>query len=154
MLTNIKRFFESHLMPRAADTEGEADHRLQLAVAALLLEMTQMDGQVRPEQCARVEAGIRDQFGLTPEETKQLIELAEAERLEATDYFQFTSLIKQHYGPERRVQLVENLWRIAYANKVLHHYEEHLVRKIAELLHVSHGAFIAAKHRSGGDSNA
>jgi uncharacterized tellurite resistance protein B-like protein len=154
MLTNIKRFFESHLMPRAADTEGEAEHRLQLAVAALLLEMTQMDGQVRPEQCARVEAGIRDQFGLTPEETKQLIELAEAERLEATDYFQFTSLIKQHYGPERRVQLVENLWRIAYANKVLHHHEEHLVRKIAELLHVSHGAFIAAKHRSGGDSNA
>jgi len=153
MLTTIKRFFESHLMPRTADTEQETEHRLQLAVAALLLEMTQMDGQVRPEQCARVQAGIREQFGLTPEETGQLLALAEAERLDATDYFQFTSLIKQHYGPGQRVQLVEHLWRVAYANNVLHHDEEYLVRKVADLLHVPHGAFIAAKHRGGGDSN-
>lgn len=147
MLNQVKAFFERHLLPDAAATGADADHRLQLAVAALLLEMTRMDEQVKAEECTAVEAGIRDHFGLTVEESRELIDLAEAERHEATDYFQFTSLINAHYGPEERARIVERLWRIAYADETLHRYEEHLVRKVAQLLHVPHGAFIAAKHR-------
>ena len=152
MLTQIKAFFEQHLMPDRAGSPGDEAHRLRLAVAALLLEMTRADEQVSAEECAALEAGIRDHFGLTADETRELIALADAERREATDYFQFTSLINAHYGPEQRVQIVEQLWRIAYADETLHTYEEHLVRKVAQLLHVPHGAFIAAKHRSGGDA--
>ena len=48
------------------------------------------------------------------------------------------------------MRLVELLWRVAYANEVLHKYEEHLVRKVADLLYVPHTAFIKAKHRAGG----
>ena len=69
------------------------------------------------------------------------------ERTESTDYFQFTSLINGVYTPEQKVSVVELLWRIAYANERLHKYEEHLVRKVADLLHVPHSAFIAAKFR-------
>jgi uncharacterized tellurite resistance protein B-like protein len=152
MLTQIKAFFEQHLMPDQAGSQGDESHRLRLAVAALLLEMTRADEQISAEECAALEDGIRDHFGLTADETRELIALADAERHEATDYFQFTSLINAHYGPEQRVQIVEQLWRIAYADETLHHYEEHLVRKVAQLLHVPHGAFIAAKHRSGGDA--
>jgi len=152
MLTQIKAFFEQHLMPDQAGSQGDEAHRMRLAVAALLLEMTRADEQVSAEECAALEDGIRDHFGLTADETRELIALADAERREATDYFQFTSLINAHYGPEQRVQIVEQLWRIAYADETLHHYEEHLVRKVAQLLHVPHGAFIAAKHRSGGDA--
>jgi uncharacterized tellurite resistance protein B-like protein len=123
-----------------------------LAVAALLLEMTRADEAVSAEECAALEAGIRDHFGLSADETRELIALADSERHEATDYHQFTSLINAHYGPEQRVQIVEQLWRIAYADESLHRYEEHLVRKLAQLLHVPHSAFIAAKHRSGGDA--
>lgn len=152
MLAQIRTFFEQHLIPdRAARAEDE-DHRLRLAVAALLLEMTRADDQVSAGECAALEVGIRSHFGLTAAETSELIALAETERREATDYFQFTSLINAHYGPEQRLQIVEQLWRIAYADEALHHYEEHLVRKLAQLLHVPHGAFIAAKHRSGGDT--
>lgn len=151
MLTQIKSFFDRHLLPDRAGTEAGEAHRLRLAVAALLLEMTRMDEQVKTEECAAVEAGIRDHFGLTAEETRELIALAEAERQEATDYFQFTSLINSHYGPEQRARIVEQLWRIAYADQTLHRYEEHLVRKVAQLLHVPHGAFIAAKRRGAGE---
>lgn len=151
MLTQIKSFFDRHLLPDRAGTEAGEARRLRLAVAALLLEMTRMDERVKAEECAAVEAGIRDHFGLTAEETRELIALAEAERREATDYFQFTSLINSHYGPEQRARIVEQLWRIAYADQTLHRYEEHLVRKVAQLLHVPHGAFIAAKHRGAGD---
>ena len=154
MLTQIKAFFEQNLLPGAKDAEEQAQHRLRLAVAALLLEMTRMDDQVRPEECEIVESAIRGHFDLTANETQELIDLAAAERCEATDYFQFTSLINKHYTPQQRVQLIEHLWTVAYADETLHHYEEHLVRKIAQLLHVPHSAFIAAKHRSRGGSSA
>jgi len=152
MLTQIKAFFEQHLMPDRVDSPEDEARRLRLAVAALLLEMTRADEAVSAQECAALEAGIQDHFGLSADETRELIALADSERHEATDYHQFTSLINAHYGPEQRVQIVEQLWRIAYADETLHHYEEHLVRKLAQLLHVPHSAFIAAKHRSGGDA--
>ena len=83
---------------------------------------------------------------------KELLELAEEERSESTDYYQFTSLINNNYTPEQKVRLVELLWRIAYANETLHKYEEYLVRKIADLLHIPHSAFITAKFNARGDA--
>ena len=145
MLNAIKDFFERNLSPGGAE-QAEA-HRLRLAVAALLLEMARMDETMRADECAWVEEAVRERFELTPEEARKLLALAEAERRDATDYFQFTSLINRHYGPEERVAVVRELWRIAYGDAALHRDEEHLVRKLADLLHVSHGQLLAAKHQ-------
>jgi uncharacterized tellurite resistance protein B-like protein len=150
MLKQINSFFREHLALGATETTAEAKHRLQLAVGALLLEMTRVDGEVRPEQCARVEAAIREHFDLTGEETAALIRLAEAERDDATDYFQFTQLINEEYSAKQKEDIVELLWAVALADRELHRYEEHLVRKLAQLLHVPHSAFIAAKYRAEG----
>ena len=150
MLNRIKRFFDQHLAaePMAQDPE----HVLRLAVGALLMEMTHMDGEVWPKQREAVEHAVRTCFDLAEGEANELLALAEAERAESTDYFQFTSLINRSYTPEQKERLVETLWRVAYANEALHMYEEHLVRKVADLLYVPHGAFIAANHRARGNS--
>jgi len=149
MLNRIKRFFDQHLA--MASMAQDPEHALRLAVGALLLEMTHMDGEVWPKEREAVEQAVRTCFDLTEEEIAELLDLAEAERAEATDYFQFTSLINGSYAPEQKERLIETLWRVAYANEALHKYEEHLVRKIADLLHVPHSAFIAAKHRACGN---
>ncbi|MCU0767219.1 MAG: TerB family tellurite resistance protein [Gammaproteobacteria bacterium] len=150
MLKRIRQFFDQHLAGVASAQDPE--HVLRLAVGALLLEMTHMDGEVRPEQRAAVERAVRASFDLTEEEADELLGLAEAERAESTDYFQFTSLINDAYSAEQKQRLVETLWRVAYADNVLHEHEEYLVRKVADLLYVPHGAFIAAKHRARGDA--
>lgn len=150
MLKRIKGFFDKHLTLASDAGDKDADHALRLGIAALLLEMTYMDGEVSTEQREAVENAVRTCFDLTERETNELLALAEAERSESTDYFQFTSLINRTYTAEQKVRLVEELWRVAYANEVLHKYEEYLVRKLADLLHVPHGAFIGAKHRAGG----
>jgi uncharacterized tellurite resistance protein B-like protein len=147
MLERIKRYFDQYLAGDALAQEPE--HVLRLAVAALLLEMTQMDGEVWPQQREAVEHAVRTCFDLSDEETAELLALAEAERAESTDYFQFTSLINASYTPAQKEKLVVTLWRVAYANEALHTHEEHLVRRIAGLLHVPHSAFIAAKHSAG-----
>lgn len=145
MLNAIKDFFERNLSSGGA--EQDESHRLRLAVAALLLEMARMDDSMRAEECAWVEEAVRERFELTPGEARELLALAEAERRDATDYFQFTSLINRHYGPEERVAVVRELWRIAYSDATLHQHEEHLVRKLADLLYVPHSRFLAAKHQ-------
>ena len=151
MLKHIKNFFDQHLIPGSVIDDAHSEHVLRLAIAALLLEMTHMDGEVWPEQREAVETAVFEHFELAENETKELLELAEEERSESTDYYQFTSLINGNYTPEQKVSLVELLWRIAYANEDLHIYEEHLVRKVADLLHVPHSAFIAAKFKARGE---
>jgi uncharacterized tellurite resistance protein B-like protein len=147
MLNRIKNFFEQHLQPSdSASDDGWTP--LRLAAAALMLEMTRMDETVLPEEQEAVEAGIRDHFDLDPQQARAIMKMADSERAGSTDYFQFTSLINRHYSAEQKVSLVELLWRIAYADGAAHHYEEHLVRRVADLLHVPHSDFIAAKLRA------
>lgn len=147
MLGRIKRFFDQHLGAQPAATEVDERHKVRLATAALLLEMAYMDGEFRPEQRETIEAAVVHHFELSDEESTQLLELAEAERSGSTDFFQFTSLINARYTPEQKIVLMETLWRIAYANDALHRHEEFLARKLADLLHVPHSNFIAAKNR-------
>ena len=151
MLNKIKNFFDERLILGAVSGDPDTEHVLRLAIGALLLEMTHMDGEVWPEQRKAVEAAVLDHFDLEEEEVKELLALSEAERTDSTDYFQFTSLINDAYTQDEKVRLVELLWQIAYANESLHKYEEHMVRKIADLLHISHKAFLAAKFKARGN---
>ena len=153
MLDTIKRFFETHLDPAAEASRQHPEHALRLAVAALLLEMSRMDEEVSEEERLAVEREVREQFGLSGDESEALLKLADAEREEAVDYFQFTRLINDHYSAEEKERVVETLWRIAFADGRLDRYEEHLVRRLAELLYVPHSAFIAAKHRAKGSTD-
>lgn len=152
MLKHIKSFFDQYLVTGSITDDAPPEHVLRLAIGALLLEMTHADGDVSPEEREAVETAVLEHFELSEAEAQELLEMAEEERSESTDYYQFTSLINGNYTLEQKVCLVELLWRIAYANENLHQYEEHLVRKIADLLYVPHSAFIAAKFRANGEN--
>ena len=99
MLQHLRQFFDQRLRPASADADGVSEHALHLASAALLLEMVQMDGEVREEQCAAVKNAVGEHFDLDTDEAAELLELAESERIGSTDYFQFTSLIKWRLFP-------------------------------------------------------
>lgn len=144
MIKRLINLFETTLTPQS---EAADDHALPLAAASLLFEMMRMDDRFHDSERAAVVDAVKSSFGLPDEEIEPLLELAEMESKNATDYFQFTSLINAHYSPQQKVHLVEWLWRVAYADQHLDSYEEHMVRKIADLLYVPHKDFIAAKLR-------
>lgn len=149
MLNQIKLFFEQHLALSAP--EETLEDKLKIATAALFLEMMNMDDKVAIEEQDITQSLIQQNFSLTAEQSSSLLALADPQRKEATDYFQFTSLINKEYSQEQKVRLIESLWKIAFIDGVLDMHEEYLVRKIADLLHVSHTAFIMAKNRVGPD---
>jgi len=150
MLHSLKHFFEHHIRAGEGDAAQSDPHRLQVATAALLIEVMRSDRQFREAERQAVTAAVRGRFELTAEETTDLLELAEAEAREATDYFRFTTLINQHFTPAQKEQIVELLWRVASADLEIDRFERTLVHKIADLLHVPRPAQIAARARAMG----
>jgi len=148
MLASIKQFFDQYLAPQGEEGSKMSEHSLQLATAALLIEMMRMDDEVAEDERQVVRDILNSRFSLSDSETGQLMALAEEEAAGLADYYQFTSLINKNFSPSQRAKLVEHLWQVAYADGQLDKHEEHLVRKLAELLYVPHSAFIAAKHRA------
>ncbi|WP_435105809.1 TerB family tellurite resistance protein [Arhodomonas sp. AD133] len=146
MLEAIKRFYAERIQP-ADQSKEDQQHRLQLATAALLIEMAQEDNQRHSMEFQAIHEGIRQVFRLSDDETAELIELADREAHEATDHFEFTNLINEHFDYQQKCQVVELLWRVCLSDADMDRYEEQLVRKIAGLLFVEHRDYIAAKLR-------
>lgn len=144
MLATIRRFFEERLDPGSERATTRSDP-LALASAALMIEIMRVESGDDPSAFARVISALEEIFDLPHAEIEELITLAEEELSDATDFYQFTRLINQHWGQEERIALIRNMWRVAWADGSVHHYEEHLIRRIADLIHVRHSDFIAAK---------
>ena len=145
MLTAVRRFFDERIAT-PSDTPAD-EHRLQVATAALLVEVMRLDGEAEPERAALLGA-VQQRFALSDEETRTLVERAETEAREAVGYYQFTSLINREFSAAQKVHIVELMWQVAYADATLSAHEQHVMRKIADLLYVSHGDYITAKLRA------
>lgn len=155
MLDSIKRFFEERVAAEAAQPSPEArEHGLRLAAAALLFEIVRADAEIKEAERTVVRAAIQGTFGLAQEEAEELMRLAEEESRDATSLYEFTHLIDKAFSPEQKKRVVELLWLVAFADGEKHAHEEHLVRKIAGLLHVPHPDFINAKIRARAESGA
>lgn len=145
MLNAIREFFDNRL---GAAAPVDEDHRIKVATAVLLAEVARMDGAIARREREAALRAVREKFTLTEEEAATLLGLAEEEGRQATDYYQFTSLINRHFTPEQKVRVIEQMWTIAYADADLSGYEDNLVRKIADLLYVPRAANIAARIRA------
>jgi uncharacterized tellurite resistance protein B-like protein len=150
MLRSLQQFFEIRISPLRIGGRGDddAEHRLRLATAALFVEMMRADFRVTEEERRNLGVVVRETLGIDADETHELLALAEQEVDTAVEVFQFTRLIDEAFTPEQKTLLIERLWRVAYADADVDRLEEHLLRKIANLLHVSHREYIAAKQRA------
>jgi len=147
MLTALRKFFDQHIAPQPEESAAGAEKRAQLAAAVLLVEVARSDHDFSEAERQAVLGSVQRKFGLSEAEARELVELAEAESHDAHDIYQFTSKIDATFSPEKKVRLLEELWRAAYSDSTLHEYEEHLIRRVADMLHLSHSQFIAAKLR-------
>ena len=142
MFASIRKLFASNLAE--ASSTGTTEH-YQLATAALLLEVTQADSEVMPAELNSVTQALQRAFSLDAQTLDELIQLAEAERDAATCLYSFTRSINDTLKLEDKTRIVELMWQVAYADGHLDAYEEHLVRKVADLLYIPHADYIAAK---------
>jgi uncharacterized tellurite resistance protein B-like protein len=148
MLNAIQEFFTAKIRVDNRVVDEADSHKLRVATGALLVEMMRMDTDTTEQERQTILTSLQTKFGLTMEETHDLLELAEAEATDAIDYHQFTSLIKEGFSREQKEKVVEYLWLVAMSDGEVGKHEEYLVRKIAGLINLPHDAFIAAKLRA------
>ena len=146
MLKSIRDYFDRNIGAQSAPAAER--HSVELATAALLVEVVRSDADIAPNEQQAVLRAVRERFGLSDEEAQTLFRLAEDEVRTANDYYQFTSLINRHFDQQRKQHVIELMWQVAYADAELAAHENHVLRRIAELLHITHGDYIAAKMRA------
>ncbi|MFQ5442961.1 MAG: TerB family tellurite resistance protein [Thermodesulfobacteriota bacterium] len=146
MFKSIQRFFDKKIKNPSGVTGAEVTERgLYTATAALLIEAVKADSTVKDAELKAVTRALEKTFGLSPDETLELVTLAEKEAADSVSLYQFTSLINRGFSYEMKKRIVGLLWSVVFADMEMEKHEEHLVRKTADLLEVSHRDFIDAK---------
>ena len=146
MFTTLKAFLEP-LLPQAAP-RAAFEHTLQVATAVLLVEVMRSDASIGLSERAAVIVALRDRFALDADEVEALMVVADQTAREAHDLHTFTSRLNDQLEPEQKARIVEYMWQVAYADGRLDAHEQHVMRKLADLLYIPHGDYIAAKMRA------
>jgi|TARA_B110000305_G_C19448331_1_gene646175 uncharacterized tellurite resistance protein B-like protein len=146
VIESIKSFFENKLTKKEEEeAPSSAMSRVDLTCAALLVEVMNSDHELDEREHQEFMAVLQQSYNIAESDLEELTQLAKDEAFEATSLYEFTKLINDSYDYEQKVGLIENMWRIAFSDKRLDKYEDHLIRKVSELIYVSHSDFIKTK---------
>jgi uncharacterized tellurite resistance protein B-like protein len=146
MLSTLRKFLNQTLTPLMdQDSSADHEHALRLATAVLMVEVMRADFDAVEEERDAIIAALGLQLRLTDEESRQLLSLAEDEMDAAISLHEYISMLNKKLAYEEKTSLIGLLWRVAYADERLDKYEEHAIRRIANLLHISHSDFIRKK---------
>ncbi len=142
MIKSIQHFFLQSLQQQP---EIKSDDKLHLAAAALMIELIYIDENVTKTERTKLVHLLEKIWHIDKEQIDTLVKMAEKEVDSAHDLYQFTRLINDNYTYDLKCQLIGSLWQLAYADDDLNKYEESMIRKMADLLYVTHADFIRTK---------
>lgn len=145
MIQSLKSFFVNSLFKNPQ--RDPTDRELHLATAALLLEVSHADFDISEIELKVITEALQRQFNFNETESQELLSLALRKHEDNYSLHPFVQLINHHFSSHQKRQIIEDLWHVAYADQRLDKYEEHSIRKIADLIHVPHRDFIRAKLR-------
>lgn len=135
-----------------AESPNDAD-ALPRAAAVLLLEVAETEAGIEAVELRVIESALIGHFGLGRSDAEAVLDQARALQQDSTSMHAFTHRLRTRLDPEARGELVEWLWRVAFADGRLDRHEEHLIRRLADLLGTPHREFIRRKHRASGDGD-
>jgi len=139
MLKSLKSLFDS------SEDDQPTAHSVEVAAAALLIEVGRADYESDAEEQKAIIEAIRLGSGVEDGELASLVASAQETAERSTSLYEFTTLINAQYSMDEKFVLIKALWRVAAADGDIHRYEDHLIRRIADLLYVAHTDFIRAK---------
>ena len=138
MLEAIKSFVNRRILQRPSGSQPDRGQRgpdpTQLAACALLLELAHADDEFSPAEREHIESALQRHFVLDDATTRELIELAQVERQQAVDHYQFARTITQQFDLGQRMVLAEVMWGVILADGEIARHESYLIRKLANLL--------------------
>ena len=142
MLKSIQNIFR-HRNQEVSDSSEI--YQRELAYASLLVEVIKSDDKFDDRERAKLFDVLSEKLEIRDDELQNFAELAKQKSDESTSLYEFTREINDKYEYDEKVKLIEDLWRIAYSDGQLDKYEDYVIRKIADLIYVTHSDFIKSK---------
>jgi uncharacterized tellurite resistance protein B-like protein len=156
VLDSIRAFVSRRILAPAepaASGRPAGPSGVQLAACALLLELAHADGSMSAEELAHIEGAIQRHFGIDEATARELISLAEEERRQSIDHYQFTRLVAAEYDLGQKMVLAELMWGVILADGQLATHETWLVRKLGHLLELEPG-YLSDARKSAAEKRA
>jgi len=148
MLRTLKDIFDSLIVQAPKSTAVERQSALNLATAVLLVEVMRADPAKSRLERQTVVHTLQQRLHLDGTALAQLMVQAEQSAENAYDYHRFTASINEHCTQSQKIQIVEDMWQVAYADGQLGARENSVINQVAGLLYVTHGEYIGAKLRA------
>jgi uncharacterized tellurite resistance protein B-like protein len=145
VIAALRDFLRDLAAPSAA---GGPPITTELATAVLLVEAMRADQAADAAERAAILLALQQRFALAEADVRELLSLAEERSEHSNDFFSFTSVLNDRLTHPQKIEVIELMWRVAYVDGSADAGESHVISKIAGLLHVTHGEYIAAKMRA------
>ena len=145
MFSKLKDWVDSTFEIHDSQDNGESS--VEFAAAILLLEVSRADYDISIAEKKIIAGELAKQFNLGQSKTNALLQYAVDEHEHYTSSHPFIRLLNEELDIAAKQQLLEGLWRVAYADKELDKYEEYHIRKIADWLYLPHADFIRLKNK-------
>lgn len=144
MIESLKKLFSA---PETTHHTPDA-HQIALAATALMVQLSQVDNdEDERELKAIIDCAVKV-HQLTQEEAEDILKDALNKVADSTSLYEFTGQINESMDQEGKQTLLEHIWLVALADNRIDKYEEHLIRRIADLLHLNHREFMQARHKA------
>ncbi|MGN8158556.1 TerB family tellurite resistance protein [Salinisphaera sp. RV14] len=140
------------IQPAADGGARDPQRAQQIAAAVLLLEMAHADNNHKPAEYDEIRRQLKTHFGLADGEVEELIAAAAPKARASVSLYEYLRTLNQGLDVQEKREVIEMLWRVAYADNELDANEEHLLRDLAELMYLPHEQFLKAKFAVTGES--
>ena len=138
-------FFKKIFQTEETEDPTVDDKTSTKACIALLLETSMADEILDESELMALKNTLQKDFQINENEIDELIDLAKENLEDSNSLYEFTRDINDNLDAAERVKLIESMWKIAYADGNIDKYEEHIIRKVSNLIYVAHSDFIKAK---------
>jgi len=146
MLKQIQKYFSERVdIGRAEKKNAKSEVSITIATCALLLEMAHSDDDFSNIEKKGIISILKKEYNLSDSDANELLQLAELERTDSLDLWQFTNLINKSFNVAEKQKVIEILWHVIFADGKVDQYEEQLIRKLSYLLNIDHSVMIEAK---------
>ena len=149
MLQQIRKLFEQ--IGRGEDVEVRTETDVRMISAALMAEIATADQRVDDREHAALVRLLQEHYSLDADTAQAMIERALKQRNEATSLYEFTQTVNDCFSEQDKYQLVKQMWQVAFADGEIDAFEEHLIRRVSELIYLPHGLFTRARAEARGN---
>lgn len=144
MIEHLKKLFSAP----ASEPVKPTDHELAVAATALMVQVSRVDSQEDEQELRTIVDCAVKAHQVTREEAEAILDDALAHAEDATSLYEFTGQINEYFDQTQKQALLVSIWQVAFADGRIDKYEEHLIRRMADLLHLNHREFMQARHQA------